>query len=109
LLDTLAQLTMKETRPPLMAECLHCGREFMPRRGGHVFCSSRCRHRYREEDLERVSIDRAAVERLFAADRDPEEQVRDDDWYPGAPEFRELYAVETVGDRRRWYRALARV
>jgi hypothetical protein len=90
-----------------VAECLSCGREFVPHRRGHLFCSPACR--YRGEDIERVPIDRAAIERLFAADRDPEELVRDDDWYPGAPEFRELYAVETVATRRRWYRNLARV
>ncbi len=54
---------------------------------------------------ERGEIDTEAVRRLFDPSRDPEERVREDDWFAGNPdpEWRGLYAHETVGARRRWY------
>ena len=87
------------------AECLHCGRIFQPRRRGHVFCSTFCRHRGQRPPEERGEIDPEQVRRLFDPDRDPNERVRDDDWFagPSDPEWRALYAHETVGGRRRWY------
>ena len=53
-------------------------------------------------------MDTEAVRRLFHPSRDPEERVREDDWFPGPsdPEWRSLYAHETVGTRRRGYRNL---
>ena len=89
-------------------ECLHCGRIFQPRRRGHVFCSTFCRHRGQRPVAERGEIDTEAVKRLFDPSRDPEERVREDDWFAGPPdaEWRSLYAHETVESRRRWYLAL---
>jgi hypothetical protein len=45
------------------------------------------------------------VKRLFDPSRDPQERVREDDWFPGPSdaEWRALYAHETVGTRRRGY------
>jgi hypothetical protein len=93
-----------------MAECLHCGRKFQPRRRGHVFCSSFCRRRGERWDRP-TSADREQVARLFDPSRDPEERVRDDDWHPtpDTPEglaWRALDWCQTVGDRRRWYKNL---
>ena len=87
------------------ATCLHCGRIFQPRRRGHVFCSTFCRHRGQRPVEERGEIDTEAVRRLFDPSRDPEERVREDDWFPGPSdaEWRSLYAHETVGVRRRGY------
>jgi hypothetical protein len=52
-----------------------------------------------------MEIDPEQVKRLFDPDRDPNERVREDDWFagPSDPEWRALYAHETVGGRRRWY------
>ena len=52
-----------------------------------------------------AQVDYEQVKRLFDPDRDPEERVRGDDWFagPSDPEWRALYAHETVGGRRRWY------
>lgn len=86
---------------------MHCRRLFEPRRGGHVFCSSSCRHRYRGELRGGMAIDRAQIERLFGDDRDPEDLVRQDDWHPSpASGFVRLDTWDTVGTRRHWYRAL---
>jgi hypothetical protein len=90
-------------------ECLCCGREFVARKAGHVFCSSFCRHRGEHRPEERDQADPEQVARLFDDDRDPDERVRPDDWHP-APEseFAELDAGDTVAQRRRWYRNLRR-
>jgi hypothetical protein len=97
-----------------MAECLHCGGEFTPRKFGHVFCSVGCRHSGERRPEERALVDPDAVARLFDQARDPSERVRDDDWLPEShksPEVRRLYApleaCDTVETRRRWYLALA--
>lgn len=47
--------------------------------------------------------DPAAIERLFDEGRNPSELVRDDDWHPGPPEFRDLDASDRLETRRRWY------
>jgi hypothetical protein len=49
-----------------------------------------------------------AAIRLFDEHRDPNEPTTADDWFPeGDPEFRALYdGIDTVGERRRWYRNL---
>jgi hypothetical protein len=90
---------------PEGAECLHCGRIFQPRRRGHVFCSTFCRHRGQRPLEERGEIDTEAVRKLFDPSRDPSERVREDDWFPGPSdaEWRALYAHETVAVRRRGY------
>ena len=89
-----------------MAECLHCGVEFTPRKAGHVFHSIECRHRGERPPDQRVPIDVGAIERLFDERRDPDERVRPDDWFPGPDEFAEVDSVDTVAARRRWHRAL---
>jgi hypothetical protein len=92
-----------------MATCLHCGTEFRPRRGGHVFCSVWCRHQGERKPYDPPPVDPEVVDRLFDPGRDPQERVRDDDWFSpadAAPEWRELYAGETVEQRRRWYENL---
>jgi hypothetical protein len=82
--------------------------DFQPRRRGHVFCSSRCRHRGARKPEDRLVVDHEQLARLFDESRDPNDQVRDDDWHP-TPEtpwglkWRELDAVQTVGQRRQWY------
>ena len=93
------------------AACVNCGRKFERRRAGHVFCSARCRHRAGRvpPDEQAPAPDPEVVARLFDPRRDPEEQVRADDWYPGSPEWQELYAWDTVGKRRRWFRELQRL
>jgi hypothetical protein len=87
------------------AECLHCGRIFQPRRRGHVFCSTFCRHRGQRPPEERGEIDSEAVKRLFDPDPDANERIRDDDWFPSPAdaEWRSLYAHETVETRRRGF------
>ena len=97
-----------DARTPEVAECLHCGVEFTPRKLGHVFHSIECRHRGARPAHERKPIDLDAIERLFDESRDPDELVRLDDWFPGThdPRWVELFAADTVGKRRRWYRTL---
>lgn len=60
-------------------------------------------------------VHRSTIDRLFDPARDPEAKVRDDDWLRAVPTWREdkgattmrwLYAYETVGSRREWYRRL---
>jgi hypothetical protein len=48
------------------------------------------------------------VERLFGPDRDPAERVRENDWFPEHLDsgWRDLYAVDTVATRRRWFETL---
>ena len=69
-----------------------------------------CRHQAGRvpPDEQAPAPDPEVVARLFDPRRDPEEQVRDDDWFPGSPEMQELYAWDTVGKRRRWFRELQR-
>jgi hypothetical protein len=97
-----------ERQAPLTAECLSCSREFEPRKFGHVFCSSVCRHRGERRPEEREPADPEQVARLFDEGRDPDEQVRPDDWHPAPSEFDELDAGDTVAMRRRWYGNLLR-
>jgi hypothetical protein len=69
---------------------------------GHIFCSRECR--YGSDDFDRIPADPAPVERLFAQDRDPEERVRPDDWYPDPDSpMQELDSWDTVDKRWRWY------
>jgi hypothetical protein len=37
---------------------------------------------------------------------DPDDRVREDEWFLGPSEFAALYAYDTVEQRRRWYRNL---
>ena len=89
------------------AESLHRGGSFRPRRRGHVFCSSRCRHRGERRGTP-GPVDREQVARLFDKSRDSNQRVRDDDWHP-TPEtpdglkWRKLDAYQTLGRRRRRY------
>jgi hypothetical protein len=88
------------------ANCLHCGKSFRPRRGGHVFCSPWCRHHGERKPYDPPPVDQDQVERLFDPRRDPNEQVRIDDWFSPADapdEFKALYLEDTVGQRRRWF------
>ena len=95
------------------AACLNCGRKFVPRRAGHVFCSAPCRYQAGRvpPDEQAPAPDPEVIARLFDPRRDPEEQVRDDDddWYPCSPEMQKLDAWDTVGKRRRWFRELQRL
>src|SRR4051812_6331593 len=85
-------------------QCLSCGIEFEPRKLGHVFCSSFCRHRGERRPDEREPVDHEQIARLFDEGRDPDERARADDWLPvSARVAKDLYACETVGTRRRWY------
>ena len=62
-----------------------------------------------ERSRGRPMSDNPAVLRLFADDRDPDEQVRGDDWHPtpDAP-IAALDAHDTVKARRTWYLNLAK-
>jgi hypothetical protein len=84
-------------------ECLSCGSPFKPRKYGHVYCSTFCRHRGERKPHECSPASREAVERLFDESRDSNEPVRLDDWHPGPPEWIPLDACKTVGSRRQWY------
>jgi hypothetical protein len=97
---------MTEPTRASAVECLRCGKQFEPRKQGHVFCSTACRHRGERKPHERVPVDQAAVARLFDSSRYPDERVRADEWFLGPPEFAALYAYDTVRQRRRWYRNL---
>jgi hypothetical protein len=93
-----------------VANCLHCGKKFVPRRAGHLYHSRECRYAARD-DPERRPVDRTLVERLFDKGRDPSERVREDDWHPAvgfenAEEWKELDWQDTVESRRRWYLTL---
>ena len=101
---------MTERLAPLTADCLSCGRSFVPRKFGHVFCSSSCRHRGERLPGDRKPADPEAIARLFDEDRDPGALVSADDWHPSPQsEFVELDAErDTVADRRRWYGNLLR-
>jgi hypothetical protein len=93
----------------LLSECLHCGREFVPRKHGHVFCSVECRHGGERGPFDPPPDDPEVVARLFDPSRDPDGLVTMDDWFApaGASEsVKALYLVETVGQRRRWYMGL---
>jgi hypothetical protein len=81
----------------------------VPRKFGHVFCSSVCRHRGERRPEERDLADPGQVALLFDEGRDPDERVGPDDWH-AAPqsEFAGLDAGDTVAGRRRWYRNLLR-
>jgi hypothetical protein len=105
---------MTERLAPLTMECLSCRTTFTPRKAGHVFCSSFCRHRGERQPGEREQADPGAIARLFDEDRDPNEPVRPDDWHP-EPLGSELRVLDeefglagTVADRRRWYGNLRR-
>jgi hypothetical protein len=97
---------MTEPTRASAVECLHYGQRFQPRKQGHVFCSTACRHRGERRPHERVPVDRAAVARLFDSSRDPGARVREDEWFLGPPEFAALYAYDTVEQRRRSFRNL---
>ena len=87
--------------------CLACGGEFRPRKRGHVFCSSLCRHRGPRRP-EQPTVDHDAIARLFDEGRDPDARVRDNDWYPQPPTMKDLDAHDTVAERRRWFLELSR-
>jgi hypothetical protein len=89
--------------------CAWCGQTFVPRRAGHVFCSSPCRHRSGKVPPHERSArdDPEVLERLVDPKRDPNARVKDDDWHP-TPEMHELDAYDTVALRRRWYWELRR-
>jgi hypothetical protein len=67
---------------PATARCLRCGKDFQPRRGGHVFCSPECRHLGERKPYRRDLGDEDAIARLFDPTRDPDEPVRPDEWCP---------------------------
>jgi hypothetical protein len=91
------------SRRPESANCLRCGKQFAPRKLGHLFCSTACRHRGERQPGD-PPIDDEALERLFDPSRDPDERVRDDEWCAGMDaEWAELYAEDTLAARRRWY------
>ena len=92
-----------------MSSCLHCGKPFKPRRGGHVFCSVWCRHQGKRKPGDPPPADPEVVDRLFDPRRSPDEPVKPDDWFApmDAPaEFKALYAGSTLGHRRRWFENL---
>jgi hypothetical protein len=88
--------------------CRHCWKPFRPSRRGHVYCTPECRHAGPLKWGE-TPYDPQVVARLFDDSRDPGERVKTDEWFSPAdapPAVRALYAHETVGQRRRWYRKL---
>jgi hypothetical protein len=91
-----------------MPDCLHCGRQFTPRKAGHVFCSNACRHKGESNPGTGVDWNREKVAALFDPGRDPDERVNLDDWHPTPQHtgFVELDLVDTVKARRQQYRHL---
>jgi hypothetical protein len=92
-----------------MSRCLQCNKVFQPRRGGHVFCSVRCRHLGERKPHDPPPVDQDQIDRLFDPRRDPSERVREDDWFApadAAPEWRELFEGDTVAKRRQWFETL---
>jgi hypothetical protein len=90
-----------------VAECLRCRRKFAPRKAGHVFCSSECRHRGPRKDGDTVAPSEGELARLFDPGRDPHGSVEPDEWHPSGSSspFVELDLRQTVSTRRRWFRA----
>jgi hypothetical protein len=43
------------------------------------------------------------VARLFDETRDPNEPVREDDWFPSREKWGDLFLHQTVGERRQFY------
>jgi hypothetical protein len=104
-------MTAVNGKRPLEAECLRCGTVFTPRKYGHIYCSPQCRHRGERGPHDPPAVDPEQVDRLFDLARDPGERVRDDDWFhplDAAPEWKALYAHDTVEGRRRWYLTLVK-
>ena len=66
---------MTERQAPLTSACLRCGAEFVPRKFGHVFCSSFCRHRGERQPEQRVLADPEQVARLFDEGREETERL----------------------------------
>jgi hypothetical protein len=89
-----------------MAECLHCGKEFTPRRAGHVYHSPWCRHHGERKPYDPPPVDQDQISRLFNPRRNPTERIADDDWHVGGTEWQSLDAADTVTDRRRWFESL---
>jgi hypothetical protein len=92
-------------------DCAHCGKPFVPHRRGHVFCSVACRHWGPRLPGDPEPADHDQVLRLFDESRDPAELVLDTEWHPNRNDengavWAQLDATDTVGRRRRWYRAL---
>jgi hypothetical protein len=89
--------------------CLSCGRAFLPRRAGHVFCSSACRYSGEHRPEEREQADPELIASLFDESRDPHERVQLGDWHPTEGSVLvELDAGDTVAQRRMWSRRLRR-
>jgi hypothetical protein len=91
--------------------CAHCDVEFVPSRAGHIYHSPECRYKGPRLPGTRRPVDHDQIRRLFDEGRDPDGQVRDDDWHPNRDDrhgatWIELDASDTVGRRRWWYRAL---
>jgi hypothetical protein len=70
-----------------------------------VFCRNLCRYRYRGESSKLQLADPEQIARLFDESRDPNERVREDDWFPTLG-WADLFLADTVEQRRRWYLAL---
>ena len=87
------------------ARCLRCNREFVRRREGHVFCSGKCRQRGPRTADELPAPSDAQLACLFD-DRPDSERVAPDEWFPLSEGWTDLYAFDTLGQRRRWFKAL---
>src|SRR5581483_7922206 len=97
---------MTQRTRALVAQCLHCGGEFKPRKAGHVFCSVGCRHLGERGPNDPPPVDPALIDRLFDPGRDPGERVTLEDWFSpmDTPEnVKALYLCDTVAQRRQWY------
>ena len=89
----------------ITANCLRCHREFVPRRAGHVFCSRECRWRGPRRAGDPAPPAEEVIARLFDI-RPDNERVAADDWFPMGDDWKDVYAHETLGQRRRWFRNL---
>ena len=102
---------LRASRKLPIAECAHCGIEFIQRRTDHRFCCPEHRKLGERKPYDPPPADPEQVRRLFDEDRDPDERVRDDDWHGNRDDengqaWMELDATDTVGQRREWYRTL---
>jgi hypothetical protein len=70
-----------------------------------VFCSRECRHRGPRQPGDPPPPTDEELARLFD-DRTDDERVSPNDWFPMGEGWKDLYAHETLGVRRRWFRNL---
>jgi hypothetical protein len=95
-----------------VADCRHCGKEFVPSKVGHWYCSTECRLRGPRPPQAPAPPDPEQIERLFDPSRDPGELAGPGDWHPyldleDGDAWCALDGGDTIGVRRAWYLSMA--